>query len=88
MAFHAIDRDTNYLLPPLVQEWLPEVHLARYVGEVMEGPDLSELEQAYASWGSGACRPAMLLSPLVYGHATGTCFSRKIVKRMAAWCPR
>jgi hypothetical protein len=31
MAMQPIDRDTDYLLPPSVQEWLPKSHLARYV---------------------------------------------------------
>ncbi len=46
MAFHPIDRDTDYLLPPSEQEWLSEPHLARYVVDVVEGLDLSELERA------------------------------------------
>ncbi len=78
MAFHPIDRDTNYLLPPSVQEWLPEAHLARYVVDVVEGLDLSALERAYAGRGSDAYHPAMLLSLLIYGYATGTFSSRKI----------
>lgn len=78
MAFHPIDRDTDYLLPPSVQEWLPESHLARYVVDVVEGLDLSELERAYAGRGSNAYPPAMLLSLLIYGYATGTFSSRKI----------
>ena len=41
MAFQPIDRDTDYLLPPSVQEWLPKSHLARYVVDVVEGLDLS-----------------------------------------------
>lgn len=47
--FHPIDRDLDCLLPPSVQDWLPEGHLARYVVEVVEvveGLDLSELERA------------------------------------------
>ena len=43
--FHLIDRDINFLLPPAVQEWLPERHLARYVVEVVEGLDLGDLER-------------------------------------------
>ena len=78
MAFHPIDRDTDYLLPPSVQEWLPEAHLARYVVDVVEGLDLSALERAYAGRGSDAYHPAMLLSLLIYGYATGTFSSRKI----------
>lgn len=54
MAFHPIDRDTDYLLPPSVQEWLPQAHLARYVVDVVEGLDLSALERAYAGKGSDA----------------------------------
>jgi hypothetical protein len=34
--FRPIDRQTDYLLPPSVQEWLPEAHLARYVVDVVE----------------------------------------------------
>ena len=78
MAFHPIDRDTDYLLPPSVQEWLPEAHLARYVVDVVEGLDRSELERAYAGRGSEAYHPATLLSLLIYGYATGTFSSRKI----------
>ena len=78
MAFHPIDRDTDYLLPPSVQEWLPEAHLARYVVDVVEGLDLSALERAYAGRGTDAYHPAMLLSLLIYGYATGTFSSRKL----------
>jgi len=78
MAFHPIDRDTDYVLPPSVQEWLPEAHLARYVVDVVEGLDLSELERAYAGRGSEAYHPATLLSLLIYGYATGTFSSRRI----------
>lgn len=78
MAFHIIDRDTDYLLPPSVQDWLPESHLARYVVDVVEGLDLSELERAYAGRGSDAYHPATLLCLLIYGYATGTFSSRKI----------
>ncbi|TEE43362.1 hypothetical protein IPC1502_16055, partial [Pseudomonas aeruginosa] len=54
-----------------VQDWLPESHLARYVVEVVEGLDLSKLESVYAGRGSAAYHPAMLLSLLIYGYATG-----------------
>ena len=78
MAFQPIDRDTDYLLPPSVQDWLPKAHLARYVVDVVEGLDLSALERAYAGKGSDAYHPATLLSLLIYGYATGTFSSRKI----------
>jgi transposase len=78
MAFRPINRDTDFLLPPSVQQWLPESHLARYVVDVVEALDLSALERAYAGRGSDAYHPALLLALLIYGYATGTFSSRKI----------
>ena len=76
--FRLIDREIDYLLPPSVQDWLPPSHLARYVVDVVEGLDLSAIERAYAGRGSDAYHPALLLSLLIYGYATGTHSSRKI----------
>jgi len=77
--FRPIDREIDYLLPPSVQDWLPESHLARYVVDVVEGLDLTELEREYAGRGSDAYPPpALLMSLLIYGYATGTRASRKI----------
>jgi transposase len=76
--FRLIDRDIDFLLPPSVQDWLPEEHLARYVVEVVEGLDLSALERAYGGRGSAAYHPALLLSLLIYGYTTGCYSSRKI----------
>ncbi len=55
--FVAVDRDTAYLLPPSVDEWLPENHLARFVVEVIDNLDLSELVSHYAGRGSDAQHP-------------------------------
>jgi hypothetical protein len=37
------DRETDYLFPPSMQDWLPEDHLARFVADVVDQLDLSEL---------------------------------------------
>ena len=76
--FHPVDRQTGYLLPPSVDEWLPENHLARFIVEVVDGLDVSALEKAYAGRGSTAYHPSVLLSLLVYGYANGVFSSRKI----------
>jgi transposase len=76
--FIPVDRDTQYLLPPSVDEWLPENHLARFIVEVIEQLDLSKLTRQYAGRGSAAHHPAVLLGLLVYGYATGVFSSRKI----------
>jgi len=76
--FVPVDRDTAYLLPPSVDEWLPKDHLARFVVEVIERLDLDELTRQYAGRGSAAHHPAVLLGLLVYGYASGVHSSRKI----------
>ena len=38
--FRPINRDMDFLMPPSVDEWLPQRHLARFVMEVIEGLDL------------------------------------------------
>ncbi len=50
--FMIADRETAYLLPPSVDEWLPEGHLAGFVLEVVSPLDLSELTGQYAGRGS------------------------------------
>jgi transposase len=65
-------------MPPSVQEWLPEQHLARFVVEVVSKLDLHELKMPYTGVGSEAFNPEMLLAMLFYGYATGVMSSRKL----------
>lgn len=76
--FILTDRKTDYLLPPSVDDWLTQDHLARFVVEVIDGLDLSNLTRQYAGRGSKAHHPATLLAILVYGYATGVFSSRKL----------
>ena len=76
--FVPVDRQTSYLFPPSVEDWLPEDHLARFIVEVIERLDLSELTRQYAGRGSAAHHPAVLLGLLIYGYCTGLPSSRKI----------
>src|SRR5674536_398529 len=65
--FRTIDRQTGFLLPPSVDEWLPEKHLARFVVEVIDGMDLRAMSGSYRGSGSASYHPRMLLGILVYG---------------------
>jgi transposase len=76
--FRTIDRETKYLLPPSVDEWLPERHLARFIGEVIGGLDLGRMSGAYRGSGSAPYHPRLLLGILIYGYATGVFSSRKL----------
>ena len=76
--FRQVDRQTGFLLPPSVDEWLPERHLARFVVEVIDGFDLRTLSGGYRGSGSASYYPSVLLGLLVYGYATGVFSSRKL----------
>src|SRR5580692_5479480 len=76
--FRQFDRATGFLLPPSLDEWLPERHLARFVVEVIDGLDLSAMVKSYRGSGSASYHPALLLGLLVYGYTTGVFSSRKL----------
>ncbi len=76
--FRTIDRDTPYLFPPSMQDWLPENHLARFIVDIVDRLDLKELESRYGGGGKAPYHPAVLLSLLFYGYATGVFSSRKL----------
>ena len=82
--FRMADGNQGFLLPPSLEEWLPEEHLARFIGETIDALDLREWERDYATeTGSGAppFHPVMMLKVLVYGYATGTFSSRKLAAK-------
>ena len=76
--FRQYDRDTQFLIPPSLDEWLPEDHLARFVAEVVDRVDLSPITRAYGGGGKDAYHPSVLVCLLFYGYATGTFSSRKL----------
>jgi transposase len=79
--FARYDPEQNLLIPPSLDEWLPEEHLARFNSEVVEESlDLTPLLEGYhnAEGGHPAVHPKMLTRLLVYGYAIGVRSSRKI----------
>ena len=89
--FIEADRGADFLLPPSLDDWLPQKHLARFVVEIVDQLDLGALTESYVrgglkreapvhglSPGRRAYHPAMLLSLLFYGYATGVFSSRKL----------
>ena len=63
--FRPVDRDTGFLMPPSVDEWLPQRHLARFVVEVIEGLDLRAMTGSYRGSGEAAYHPSILLGILL-----------------------
>ena len=81
--FRPCDLSQPYLLPPALQDWLPEHHLARFIGEVCEQLDLSALYAHYERGdgrGMAAYHPLMLTRLLLYAYCVGKPSSRQIEK--------
>lgn len=70
-----------HLLPPCLEDYVPEGHLARLVYEVVEGLDTSAIEDQYSELGQNTYHPKILLKLLFYGYATGVRSGRKIAGR-------
>ena len=65
-------------MPPSVDEWLPERHLARFVVEVIDALNLKAMSKTYRGSGSASYHPAVLLGLLIYGCASGVFSGRKL----------
>jgi transposase len=76
--FRPINRDMDFLMPPSVDEWLPQRHLARFVAEVIEGLDLRCMTSSYRGSGEASYHPQLLLGLIIYGYATGVFSSRTL----------
>ena len=79
--FRTCDLDQPFLLPPSLQDWLPENHLARFVAELVPGLDLSKIYGHYGrrdGRGKAAYHPVMMVRVLLYGYCLGVMSSRRI----------
>jgi transposase len=79
--FRVCDLDQQYLLPPSLQDWLPENHLAKFIADVSDELDLSAIYAAYErkdGRGLSAYHPLLLTRLLLYGYAIGVTSSRRI----------
>jgi transposase len=79
--FRTCSLDQPLLLPPSLQDWLPEKHLARFIADVVDGLDLSQILAMYErrdGRGMAAYHPVLMVRVLLYGYCLGVVSSRKI----------
>jgi len=76
--------EQDLLLPPSLREWLPENHLAFFVGDLIDHVDLSAITGVYEEEERGypPYHPVMLTKVLVYAYCVGVFSSRKIQRRL------
>jgi transposase len=81
--FRPYSLDQDYLLPPSIKDWLPEGHLARFIGDVTQEMDLQPLLGWYRNGdgrGLAAYNPVMMLRLILYGYCVGKRSSRQLEK--------
>lgn len=76
--FKDTDRHSLFLMPPSLDDWVPEDHLARFVVDIVSRLDIFPIRNSYAGRGSDAYPPSMMAALLFYAYATGVFSSRKI----------
>ncbi len=82
-TFRSYDQDQMLLMPPSLDDWLPDDHTARFISEVVdELLDLSDIYDSYAeASGAPPYDPAMMLKLLLYAYSTGVTSSREMERR-------
>ena len=76
--------EQDLLLPPSLNDWLPENHLAHFVSDVVNELDLSAIESVYEDEerGQPPYHPRMMTKILLYGYCVGVFSSRQIQKEL------
>ena len=82
-TFRAYEQNQLMVLPPSLDELLPEDHLARFVCDLVDhAVDLTEIYDAYIDErGFPPYDPRLMVKLLIYGYATATPSSRKLQER-------
>ncbi len=83
-TFRPYQPDQLLMMPPALQDWLPEGHLAHHVSDLVDGMDLGVLYAPYEGDGrrKSPYEPSMMLKVLIYGYATGVFSSRKLARKL------
>lgn len=78
--FRPFDPDAVMLVPPSLDDWLPQNHLARFIaGLVDDELDLSRFYKAYGkAKGQPPYDPRLMLRVLLYGYCVGVRSSREL----------
>ena len=78
--FKPFDPDAVMMVPPSLDEWLPETHLARFIADIVERE--LDLSRFYAGYGKAKEQPPydprLMVQVLLYGYCVGVRSSREL----------
>lgn len=78
LAIKSDNRKQNLLLPPSLDELVPENHMVRVVDAVIDRLDISDILSTYRGGGNSAFNPEMMLKVLVFAYLSNVYSSRRI----------
>jgi transposase len=83
-TYRPYNPDQQFLMPPSMNEWLSEGHLAYFISDTIDAIDISEIEDVYERnlRGYPPYHPRMMVKVLFYAYSTGVFSSRKMAKRL------
>lgn len=82
--FRPYEPKQSLLMPPSLEDWLPEDHMARFLNDVVSELDLGEIYRSYEKEDRGypPYEPGMMTRVLFYAYVVGIPSSRKIERRL------
>ena len=78
LKFKSEQKVQLFLLPPSIDEFIPESHLARIIDSIVDKLDCSTIEKQYSYLGQKSYHPKMIIKLWIYSYCTGTFSGRKI----------
>jgi transposase len=80
--FREYSQSQGLLLPPSLDEFVPENHEARIINDVVDTIDLWPLLAKYEGGGAPAYHPAMMLKVIIYAYSQKIYSSRSIAQEL------
>ena len=80
LAIKSDNRKQNLLLPPSLDELVPENHLVRVVDAVIDRLDISSILSTYRGGGNSAFNPRTMLKILAFAYLSNVYSSRRIAE--------
>ena len=82
MKFKEYRQHQVMLMPPSLDDKIPQDHLARYIDKVVDELDIKDIADSYSDLGCHAYHPQMLIKVILYGYCIGIRSSRRIQKEI------
>ena len=87
VVFKEYNQGQGMLLPPRLEELIPEKHLVRVINRVVDEMDLEPVYRKYKGGGTSSYHPKMLMKIIIYAYATQVYSGRQIAKQLRESIP-